>query len=122
MKSRVRKPTAINGAAFKISKQNEAFVSRSLAFLAPCTTANIRLHMAFNDASDLDRIASRRKASGCFGSLMASQRKRHVRFGSEADMCSAQADVRFAPIATTKTNFRKRPCLLLFQKRTSAVQ
>ena len=24
---------------------------------------------------------------------------RHVRFGSKADMCSAQADVRFVPIA-----------------------
>jgi hypothetical protein len=39
----------------------------------------------------------------------------HVRFGSEADICSAQAHVRFTPIATTKADMRhaKSSCLMI---------
>ena len=32
--------------------------------------------------------------------------KPNVRFGSKADMCSAQAHVRFTPIATAKADFQ----------------
>jgi hypothetical protein len=33
------------------------------------------------------------------------QRKRHVRFGSKADICSAQAHVRFTPNSDRKSGF-----------------
>src|SRR5262245_40819739 len=35
-----------------------------------------------------------------------------VRFGSEADMCSARAHVRFAPLATAKADFRSEAPVL----------
>jgi len=37
-------------------------------------------------------------------------------------MCGAKSDVRFAPIAAAKTDFRKRSCPLYSRKRTCAVQ
>jgi len=44
--------------------------------------------------------------------------RRHVRFGSLAEICSAKGHVRFAPIATAKGDSRKRSCPIYPRTRT----
>jgi len=46
----------------------------------------------------------------------------HVRFGSKADMCSAQAHVRFTPNSDRESGIPAKSCLLYPQSRTCAVQ